>query len=70
MAAAAARQQWPAWRRRQQIGGNAILAVAAACLEVRWQRGDDGGNNVALAATAWCMLTIILMVMMTRMIDY
>ncbi len=61
---------WPAWRQRQQLGGNTILAVAAERLEVRRQRGDGGGNNAALVAAAWPMLTIILMVTMMTMIDY
>jgi hypothetical protein len=69
VAAAAAWRGWPAWQRRQQLGGSGILAVAAARLEVRRQRGS-GGNNVALAAAAWHMLTIIAMVTMTTMIDY
>ncbi len=44
--------QWPAWRRRLQLGGSPILAVAAASLEMRRQRGGGGGNNGALEAAA------------------
>jgi hypothetical protein len=39
-------------------------------LEVRRQHGIDGGNNAALAAAAWHMLTIFAMVTMMMMIDY
>jgi hypothetical protein len=39
-------------------------------LEVRQQRGGGSDNNVALAVAMWHMLTIILMVTMTMMIDY
>jgi hypothetical protein len=46
------------------------LAVAAARLEVRGQRGNGGDNNVALAVATWRMLTIVLMVTMMTMIDY
>ncbi len=66
----AARRRQPAWRQRRQLGGSAILAVAAAHLEVRWQRGGRGGNNAVLAAAAWRMLTIIAMVTMMTIIDY
>ncbi len=69
MAAAGAWWQWPAWRRRWQLGGSAILAVAAAHLEMRRQRGGGGGNNDALAAAAWCMLIIILIITMLMIID-
>jgi hypothetical protein len=34
------------------------------------QHGGGSGNNPALAAAAWRMLTIIAMVTMTMMIDY
>ncbi len=70
VAAAAARQRRPAWRQRRQLGRSAILAVAAAHLEVRWQRGSGGDNNAALAAAVWRMLIIIAMVTMMTMIDY
>jgi hypothetical protein len=46
--AAAARQWWPAWRQRRQLGKSAVLAVAAVRLEVRQQRGGNGGNNTAV----------------------
>jgi hypothetical protein len=39
-------------------------------LEVLRQHGGGGNNNVALAVATWHMLTIILMVTMTTMIDY
>ncbi len=58
------------WQPRWQLGGSAILAVAAAHLEVRWQHGGGGSINVALAAAAWHMLTIIAMITKTTMIDY
>ncbi len=67
---AAAQWQRPAWQRRRQLGRSAILAVAAAHLEVRRQRGGGGGNNGVFAAAAWRMLTIILIVTMMTMIDY
>ncbi len=70
VAVAAAQWQRPAWQQRQQLCGSAILAVAAARLEMGWQRGGGSGNNGALAAAAWRMLIIILIVMMTMMIDY
>ncbi len=70
VAATAAQQQWPAWRWRRQLGRSAMLAVAAACLEVQQQRGGSGGNNTVLVGAAWCMLTITAMVTMTTMIDY
>jgi hypothetical protein len=57
--AAGAQWQWPAWRWRQQLGGSMILAVAAACLEMQWQRGGGGGNNGALEVAAWHILIII-----------
>jgi hypothetical protein len=66
----AAHWRRPAWGQRWQLGGSAILAVAAACLEVWRQRGGGGGNNGVFAAAAWHMLTIILIIMMTMMIDY
>ena len=67
---AAGAQWWlPAWQGRWQLGGSAILAVAAARLEMRRQRGGGGGNNGALAAAAWRMLIIILIVTMTMIID-
>jgi hypothetical protein len=40
VAVAAAQRWWPAWQRRRQLGRSAILAVAAARLEVRRQRGN------------------------------
>jgi hypothetical protein len=70
VAAVAARQRQPAWQGRWQLGKRAILAVAAARLEVRRQRGDGGSNNGVLAAAAWRMLTIILIITMTTMIYY
>ncbi len=68
--AAAARQRRPPWRQRRQLGRSAILAVAGARLEMRWQHGGGNSNNGALAATVWHVLIIILIVMMTMMIDY
>ncbi len=68
--AAAARWRRPAWRQRRQLGGSAILAVAAARLEMRQQRGDGVGSNGALAAATWRMLIIILIVTMVMMIDH
>ncbi len=59
VAAAAARLRRQAWRWRRQLGGSAILAVAAARLEMRRQRGGGGSNNRVLAVAAWCMLIII-----------
>ncbi len=47
VAAAAAWRQWPAWQWRRQLGGSAILAVAAARVEVQQQRGGGDGNNGA-----------------------
>ncbi len=70
VAAVAAWQRQPTWRRRQQLGRSTISAAAAAHLEVRQQHGGGGSNNAALAAIAWRMLTIIAMVTMTMMIDY
>ncbi len=67
--AAGARWRQPAWWRRRQLGRSAILAVAAARLEMRQQRGDGGGNNGALESAAWRMLIIILIVMTTMIID-
>ncbi len=69
VAAAAARWQQPAWRQRQ-LGRSAILAVAAARLEMWQQCGGGGSNNGALAAAAWCMLIIISIDTMMMMIDY
>ncbi len=66
MVAAAAWQRRPAWRRRRQLGGSAILAVAAAHFEMRWQCG--GGSM--LVAAVWRVLITILIVTMTMMIDY
>ncbi len=60
----------PAWRWRWQLGGSAILAVAAVRLEMLQQRGGGGGNNGALAAAAWrSMLIIILIITMTMIIN-
>jgi hypothetical protein len=67
--AAGARWRRPAWRRRQQLGGRAILAIAAVYLEMRWQRDGGGSNNGVLEAAAWRMLIIILIVTMTMIID-
>jgi hypothetical protein len=67
---AAARRRRPAWQRRRQLSRSAISAVAAACLEVWRQHGGSGDSNVALAVATWHMLTMILMVTMTMMIDY
>jgi hypothetical protein len=39
-------------------------------LKVQRQRGDGSGNNGALAAAAWHVLTTILIRTMTTMIDY
>ncbi len=64
------RWRWPAWWRRGQLGGSTILAVAAARLEMRWQRGGGNSNNGALAVAAWRMLIIILIITMTMMINY
>jgi hypothetical protein len=69
VAAAAARWRRPAWRQRRQLGGSAILAVAAVHLEMRRWRGGGGSNNGALAAAAWRMLIIVLIIMMMMMID-
>ncbi len=47
---AAAAWWWrPAWQRRRQLGRSAILAVAAAHLEVRQQQHGVGGDNVVYA---------------------
>ncbi len=70
MVAAAARPRRPAWQWRWQLGRSAILAVAAARLEMWQQRGGGSGNNGALAAAEWLMLKIILIVTMMMMIDY
>ncbi len=70
MVAAAAQWRQPAWQQRQQLGGSAILAVAAVRLEMQWQHGGSSGNNGALAVAAWRMLIIILIIRMTMMIDY
>ncbi len=70
VAAVAAGRWQPAWRRRRQLGGSTILAVAGARLEMRWQHGDGGSNNGVLAAVVWHVLIIILIVRMTMMIDY
>ncbi len=64
-----ARWRQPAWGQRRQLGRSAILAVAAAHLEMRRQRGGGSGNNGALEAAAWCMLIIILILTMTMIID-
>ncbi len=64
-----ARWRQPAWWQRWQLGRSAILAVAAACLKMQWQRGGGGGKNGALEAAAWRMLIIILIIMMTMIID-
>ncbi len=69
MTAAAAWLRWLAWQWRGQLGGSAILAVAAVHLEMRWQRGGGGSNNGASTAAAWHMLIIILILTMTMMID-
>ncbi len=69
MAAVAARWQWPAWRRRQQLGGSTTLAVAALRLEMQRQCGGGSGNNGALVVAAWRRLIIILFITMTMMID-
>ncbi len=50
--AAAARQGWPAWRRRQQLGRSAILAVTGARLEMRRRRGGGGWLHGLLAIVA------------------
>ncbi len=70
VAAATARWRQPAWRQRRQPGRCAILAVAAARLEMQRQHGGGGGNNGAFAAPAWHMLIIFLIVTMTMIIDY
>jgi hypothetical protein len=46
-----------------------LLAIAAARLEMQWQRGGGDGNNGALEVTAWRMLIINLIVMMTMIMD-
>jgi hypothetical protein len=66
---AGARWLRPAWRQRRQLGRSAILAIAAARLEIRRQRSGGCGNNGALEVAAWCMLIIILIVTMTMIID-
>ncbi len=66
---AGAQWQRPALQRRRQLGGSAILAIAAAHLEMRRQRGGGSSNNCALEAAAWHMLIIILIVSMTMIID-
>jgi hypothetical protein len=70
VAAVAARRWWRAWGQRRQLGRSVILVVAAGHLEVRRQHGSGSGNSAALAAAAWCMLTIIAMVTIMTMIDY
>ncbi len=60
----------PAWQRRRQLGGSAILAVAAVRLEMRWQHSGGSINSGALVAAAWHMLIIILILTMTMMTDY
>ncbi len=70
MAAAAAWRQRPAWQRRWQLGRSAILAVAAAHLEMRQQRGGGGSNNGVFVAAVWSVLIRILTITMMMMIDY
>ncbi len=70
MAATAAQWRQSAWRQKRQLGGSAILEVAGARLEMRWQCSGGGSNNGVLAAAVWCALIIILIVTMTMMINY
>ncbi len=70
MGAAAARWRWPAWQQRQQLGGSAILAIAAARLEVLQQRGGDGGNQHGVGGGSVAYADNNFIVTMTTMIGY